>query len=120
MNATGDALEAGLLMYSEGAVVGRIDARSVEDYWALKGGGRSTNQSAYSALGSVRRSGVGEPEPFLGRRRVNVEPVPGVLFARIWPPWDSAIWRAIDNPRPAPPSEREGSALWKRSKMRGS
>ena len=37
MNATGDALEAGLLMYSEGAVVGRIDARSVEDYWALKG-----------------------------------------------------------------------------------
>ena len=30
MNATGDALEARLLMYSEGAVVGRIDARSVE------------------------------------------------------------------------------------------
>ena len=37
MNATGDALEAGLLMYSEGAVVGRIDARSVEDDRPRKG-----------------------------------------------------------------------------------
>ena len=39
---------------------------------------------------------------------MNVEPVPGVLSALIWPPWDSAIWRAMDSPRPAPPSEREG------------
>ena len=69
--------------------------------------------------GSPRSSGVvGGRDPF-GRRRVNVEPVPGVLWALIWPPWDSAIWRAMDSPRPAPPSEREGSALWKRSKTRG-
>ena len=119
MNATGDALEAGLLMYSEGAVVGRIDARSVEGS-APKGGGRSPNQSAYSVLGSVRRSGGAESPDRFGRRRVNVEPLPGVLCALIWPPWDSAIWRAMDSPRPVPPSEREESALWKRSKMRGS
>jgi hypothetical protein len=67
-------------------------------------------REAYSALGSVGRLEVREP-PFLGRRRGNVEPVPGVLSVLIWPPWASAIWRAMDSPRPAPPSEREGSAL---------
>jgi transposase len=69
--------------------------------------------------GSLSRSGVEGRDRF-GRRRVNVEPVPSVLSALIWPPWDSAIWRAMESPRPAPPSEREGSALWKRSKMRDS
>ena len=57
--------------------------------------------------GSLSRSGVQGRDPF-GRRRVNVEPVPGVLSTFIWPPWDSAIWRAMDSPRPVPPSEREG------------
>ena len=51
---------------------------------------------------------------------MNVEPSPGALFARISPPWDSAIWRAMESPRPAPPAAREGSVLWKRSKTRGS
>src|SRR5215207_2455605 len=55
-----------------------------------------------------------------GRRSVNVEPSPGALLTRISPPWDSAIWRAMESPRPAPPSAREGSVLWKRSKTRGS
>jgi peptidyl-dipeptidase Dcp len=73
----------------------------------------------YLGAGSLSRSGVEGRDRF-GRRRVNVEPLPGVLSALIWPPWASAIWRAMDSPRPAPPSEREGSALWKRSKMRGS
>ena len=49
---------------------------------------------------------------------MNVEPSPGALFARISPPWDSAIWRAMESPRPAPPAAREGSVLWKRSKTR--
>ena len=70
--------------------------------------------------GSLRSSGVVEGRDRFGRRSVNVEPLPGVLSTLIWPPWDSAIWLAMDSPRPAPPSEREGSALWKRSKMRGS
>jgi hypothetical protein len=35
-----------------------------------------------------------------GRRSVNVEPLPGALLARISPPWDSAIWRAMESPRP--------------------
>ena len=78
---------------------------------ALKGCGRRPYKYAYSALGSVGCSEVKEPGPFLGRRRVNVEPLPGVLSALIWPPWDSAIWRAMESPRPAPPAEREGSVL---------
>ena len=44
-----------------------------------------------------------------GKRSVKVEPSPGALHARISPLWDSAIWRAMEGPRPAPPSAREGS-----------
>jgi hypothetical protein len=47
---------------------------------------------------------------FFGRRSVKVEPSPGVLCASIRPPWDSAIWRAIESPKPAPPSVRAESA----------
>src|SRR5687768_8068585 len=91
----------------------------IEYDWALKG--KTYGYGTVCLLGacSLRRSGMEVRDRF-GRRKVNVEPLPGVLWALIWPPWDSAIWRAMDSPRPAPPSEREGSALWKRSKMRGS
>jgi hypothetical protein len=91
----------------------------IEYDWVPKGETYGYGTVRLLGAGSLRSSGVEGRDRF-GRRRVNVEPVPGVLSALIWPPWASAIWRAMDSPRPAPPSEREGSALWKRSKMRGS
>src|SRR5215218_10739750 len=90
----------------------------IEYDWVPKGETYGYGTVRLLGAGSLRSSGE-EGRDRSGRRRVNVEPVPGVLCALIWPPWDSAIWRAMDSPRPAPSSEREGSALWKRSKMRG-
>src|SRR5215208_2729218 len=90
----------------------------IEYDWVPKGETYGYGTVRLLGAGSLRSSGV-EGRDHFGRRRVNVEPVPGVLSALIWPPWASAIWRAMDSPRPAPPSEREGSALWKRSKTRG-
>jgi hypothetical protein len=56
---------------------------------------------------------------FFGSCSLTVEPSPGLLSTSILPPWASAIWRAIESPRPAPPAARDGSARWKRSNMSG-
>src|SRR5215211_2208972 len=92
----------------------------IEYDWAPKAETYGYGTVPLLGAGSLRSSGGVEGRDPFGRRRVNVEPLLGVLCALIWPPWDSAIWRAMDSPRPVPPSEREGSPLWKRSKMRGS
>ena len=54
-----------------------------------------------------------------GKTSTNAEPAPTLLVASMVPPWASAIWRAMERPRPAPSSARAASALWKRSKIKG-
>src|SRR5687767_15944123 len=78
----------------------------IEYDWVPKGETYGYGTVRLLGAGSLRSSGVEDRDRF-GRRRVNVEPVPGVLSALIWPPWDSAIWRAMDSPRPAPPRSEE-------------
>ena len=46
-------------------------------------------------------------------------PAPGAATARTVPPWRSATWRTMDNPRPEPGMPRADGAGSKRSKTRG-
>ncbi len=47
----------------------------------------------------------------MGKITVNLLPLSGVLTKKIWPPSDSVIDLAIDNPSPNPGAFQEGCTL---------
>lgn len=61
----------------------------------------------------------------IGRRRVNVEPIPGADSTSTVPPWRCATWRTMLRPRPkpwpaaSPRQNRSKTASWSRVSMPG-